>query len=216
MLSAANADDVSIRAICDRANVTLPTLYHYFGDKAGLIDQVVAHGFETYLSEKRGHAPVEDPLEAIRQGWDQHVAFGLEYPGFYTVMYGRTRPGNRPSSASEAEAMLLLLARHAGEKRLLRVSPERATAMVLATNIGVTLALLTQPPAQRDLSLSPEVREAVLEAISIAGAAVEQSGSDSIAGLASTLRDTLAATNTALDPAEIGMLDFLLRRLGSH
>lgn len=53
-LFAESADgDVSTRAICDRAEVKAPTLYHHFGDKEGLLDAVVAHGFEEYLATKR-------------------------------------------------------------------------------------------------------------------------------------------------------------------
>ena len=33
---------VSTRAVCDRAGVQAPTLYHHFGSKQGLIDAVAS------------------------------------------------------------------------------------------------------------------------------------------------------------------------------
>lgn len=214
LIAAAPGEDVPLRAICDRAGVRLPTLYHFFGSKAGLLDAVVAHGFETYLSAKREHAPTGDPLEDIRRGWDDHVAFGLENPGFYTLMYGRIRPGSRPTAAGDAEAMLLGLTTALASRGRLRVSPERAAEHVLATNVGVTLALITSPSP--DLALSAAVRDAVLAAVahpdgSAGSGAPQATGTERIREDAIALRaalgtgegitaalDTLGAPETAL------------------
>ncbi|MFC4858617.1 TetR/AcrR family transcriptional regulator [Actinophytocola glycyrrhizae] len=39
--------EVSTRAICERAGVQAPTLYHYFGNKQGLLAAVVEDRFTT-------------------------------------------------------------------------------------------------------------------------------------------------------------------------
>ena len=39
LLDAADGSEVSTRAICDRAGVQAPTLYHHFGSKQGLLDE---------------------------------------------------------------------------------------------------------------------------------------------------------------------------------
>lgn len=61
--------NVSIREICQEANVSLPLVYYYFGDKAGLFEAVVRQSvtmqdFLSALEEKiRRHT---DPLEQLR------------------------------------------------------------------------------------------------------------------------------------------------------
>jgi AcrR family transcriptional regulator len=47
---------VSTRAICERAGVEAPTLYHHFGNKQGLIDAVLRHGFNQYVDAGRQDA----------------------------------------------------------------------------------------------------------------------------------------------------------------
>jgi AcrR family transcriptional regulator len=50
LLAESGGDPVSTRAVCAAAGVGAPTLYHHFGDKDGLLDAVVAYGFERYLA----------------------------------------------------------------------------------------------------------------------------------------------------------------------
>ena len=45
---------VSTRAVCERAGVEAPTLYHHFGNKQGLIDAVIQHGFNQYVDPEIG------------------------------------------------------------------------------------------------------------------------------------------------------------------
>ena len=75
---------MSTRAICERAGVQAPTLYHHFGSKEGLFNAVLSHGFKAFLAERRA-APSGDPIADIREGWDTHVRFGLEDPRGHTT-----------------------------------------------------------------------------------------------------------------------------------
>lgn len=163
LVSASPGRDVPLREICDRVGVKLPTLYHFFGSKQGLIDAVVRDGFANYLAIKGSHSAQEDPVQALRSGWDDHVAFGRENPGFYALMYGRVQPGERPAAAGAPHAMLLELTRAAASQGRLSLSPELAADHVLAANVGVTLYLITSPEPEERLSAA--VREATLAAI---------------------------------------------------
>src|ERR1043166_9284910 len=49
LMDEAGGTSVSTRAICQRAGVEAPTLYHHFGSKQGLVDSVNQHGFNQYL-----------------------------------------------------------------------------------------------------------------------------------------------------------------------
>ncbi|SDG87746.1 TetR/AcrR family transcriptional regulator [Pseudonocardia oroxyli] len=167
LIAATPGEDFSLRAVCDAVGVKLPTLYHFFGSKQGLVDAVVEHGFDLYLGGKAATESSGDPIQDIRAGWDVHVAFGLANPGFYTLMYGKVRPGHSPAAqARPSEILRALTARAAAQHRLV-VPSEQAAAHVLVANIGVTLRQIVL--ATPDPALSAAVREGVIAAITGTG-----------------------------------------------
>ena len=114
----------------------------------------------------RRAATQSDPLEDIRAGWDSHVAFGLEFPGAYAHIYGNVKPGVPCGVTEDVRAHLLEALQPAAIQGRLRVSPAEAATRILAACSGVTLTLIQQPPAERDLGLSERMRESVLASIS--------------------------------------------------
>lgn len=163
LIASAPGEEISLRAVCDGVGVKMPTLYHFFGSKQGLLDAVVVRGFDLYLAQKSAQETSGDPIQDLRAGWDTHVAFGLENPGFYTLMYGKVRPGHVPEGQSGPSAALLALTRAAAEQGRLVVPPDQAAAHVLVTNIGVTLRQIVL--AAPDPGLSAAVREGAIAAI---------------------------------------------------
>jgi hypothetical protein len=137
-----------------------------------LLDAVVSHGFKEFLSSRRGRAgsDSDDPLEDVRAGWDSHVAFGLEFPSSYVHINGNVRPGVPCGVTEDVRAHLLEALQPAAMQGLLLVSAAEAAARILAACSGVTLTLIQQPPAERDLGLSGRMRESVLASISDASA----------------------------------------------
>ncbi|RDI35146.1 TetR/AcrR family transcriptional regulator [Lentzea flaviverrucosa] len=195
---------VSTRAVCERAGVQAPTLYHHFGSKQGLIDAVLNHGFTQYTAvESSG-----DPLGDLREGWDRHVRFGLEHPSFYGLLYGRAEPGKPCAVTAPAHAALRERFTEAATRGLLKVPADDAAEQVLAANVGVTLTLISQP--EPDFALSERVREAalagVLRAPTTGGAATR-------ASTALTLRALVADDPADLTPGERALLGELLDRL---
>lgn len=166
LIAADSSGEFSLREVCDAVGVQMPTLYHYFGSKQGLIDAAVERGFEMYLDIKSSLEPSGDPIQDIRGGWDAHVAFGVANPGFYVLMYGKNRPGYVPSAHAKPTQILgQLLAKAAADGRI-DVPPEQAVDHVLTTNIAVTLHHITRG---EDPELSAAVREGVIAAITGVG-----------------------------------------------
>lgn len=168
LIAASPGQDVPLRAICDQAGVKLPTLYHFFGSKEGMLDAVIEHGFDLYLGVKQGHESSGDPIQDIRDGWDAHVRFGLDNPGFYALMYGQVTPGRQPHAQRRPTEILLGITRAAARQGRLVVSAEQAGHHVLAANIGVTLRLIVSGASDDDLSAA--MREATIAAITGIGA----------------------------------------------
>ena len=109
LLSRSLDAEISTREVCDAAGITVPVLYHHFGDKEGLLSAVVDLGWSRFLDSKRAllaraHA---DPLDDLRAGWDNHLAFARENPNFYRLMWsagGVTSSGHFRSSVSRLSA----------------------------------------------------------------------------------------------------------------
>lgn len=163
LIAAAPGDEVSLRAVCDRVGVKMPTAYHFFGNKQGLIDAVIERGFALYVSRKTDHELSGDPIQDIRDGWDVHVTFGLENPGLYALMYGQVRPGYSPAAMDRPNATLLALTSQAAEAGRLVVTAEQAASHILAANIGVTLRQIAL--SAPDSAMSEAVRDGVIAEI---------------------------------------------------
>ncbi len=193
LLEAAQGAEVSTRAITERAGVQAPTLYHHFGSKRGLEDAVATHGFKQFLAERENAGGSHDPIDDIREGWDLHVRYGLENPSFYGLVYGRAIPGKPCGVVAEVEAMILRALEPAARAGRLRVPAEQAAREILAASTGVVLTLITQPGD--DLSLSDDVRDAVLGRIVTADGPVAEAAAalDAVLG-----QSELSEAETAL------------------
>ncbi|WP_020667227.1 TetR/AcrR family transcriptional regulator [Amycolatopsis nigrescens] len=151
--------DVSTRAVCEAAGVGAPALYRQFGDKEGLLSAVVDYGFEQYLSVKRAAKPSADPVRDLRAGWDSHIAFAVDHPSYYRLMYS---PAVRtpPETAAEAHRLLVATLERCAAAGRLRVSPETAAQMIMAANVGMALMLVSRTDTY-DPEVSSRLRDAV-------------------------------------------------------
>lgn len=206
-LLAADGPTVSTRAICEAAGVTAPTLYHYFGDRDGLLTAVVNHGFSAYLAAKRSIESTGDPLEDLRRGWDDHVAWGVANPSFYALMYGQVRPGHHQAAADEASALLLHKLEAAARAGLLIVPPAIAQRMVTAANTGLTLLLISQPDAAAD-GLAGRVRDAMFGALMPTSVRAVSDAAPAAIALKAAL-----AVSSPLAAAETPLMDSWLDRI---
>lgn len=213
LLTEANGEPVSTRAVCNAAGVGAPTLYHHFGDKQGLFDAVAAYGFEEYLASKRAQGTTGDPVEDLRRGWDLHVEYGVTHPAFYTLMYGTSRT---PAAAEEANAILLGLIEGIARAGRLRVPVETAARVIHSAGVGVTLTLIASTAGEEaDRETSVRTREAVLAAVTVPPDPSPLS--DAVARRASALKAALAAVPPpALTASEAALLNEWLGRLADR
>jgi AcrR family transcriptional regulator len=215
LLDEAAGGPVSTREITERAGVRAPTLYHHFGSKQALLDAVVSHGFKEFLSSRRANRESNDPLEDVRAGWDSHVAFGLEFPGAYAHIYGNVKPGVPCGVTEDVHAHLLRALQPAASQGRLLVSAAEAATRILAACSGVTLTLIQQPAAERDLGLSERMRESVLASISDAA----ETSPPNAPAARQALESVAAAIDAAGSPLTIGertLMRELLARLADE
>ena len=203
--------DFSTREVLAVADVTAPTLYYHFGNKQGLIDAVARHGFAQYVPRSPDST---DPVEAIREGWDQHVEFGLDHPQFYARLYGNIVPGTPCAVTGPALNMMLQILEPAAAAGRLSVNARKAASRILAANVGVTLSLIGQPENDRDSELSAAVREAVLRSLFLEADSTRTLDS-SIAAQAVALGANIRSTDVPLSDGERAMLGELLDRVAA-
>lgn len=209
LLAEGGRDAVTTRAVAAAAAVQAPTIYRLFGDKRGLLDAVAERSLAAYVAGKVVRTDQTDPVQDLREGWDMHIAFGLAHPGLFEIISTDPRP-HSPSPA--AAAGLEVLRRRVKTIALagrLKISEERAVALMQAAGNGVVLTLLGQPEALRDRGLADVAREAVFAAMITDRPSVEKQGP---AAAAIALRAALPAT-TILSPGERSLLDEWLERL---
>ncbi|MGW2327402.1 TetR/AcrR family transcriptional regulator [Streptomyces sp. NPDC001700] len=215
LLAEGGTDAVSTRAVSAAAGVQPPTIYRLFGDKQGLLDAVVAHGFAAYLADKTAAQPTDDPVEDLRAGWDLHVGLGLANPALYLLMYGQQPPGASSPAALAAFDVLAGHIRRIAEAGRLRVPEERAAALVHAAGSGATLALIATPEERRDPGLSHAAREAVLAAITTAAAPAAPECEPGPGSAAVTLRAVLSRSD-ALTASESALMREWLDRIAAR
>lgn len=91
---------VSIRDVAERVGVTPPAIYLHFEDKERLFYECCRQGFELFAARL---VPVlssgGSPIERIKRIGEEYVAFGLDHPQQYRVLFG----GSVPSGVSESD-----------------------------------------------------------------------------------------------------------------
>lgn len=207
LIAASGRDAATTRAIAAAAVVQAPTIYRIFGDKHGLLNAVAEHVLAVYVAEKSGREPHPDPVQDLRDGWDMHIAFGLTHPDLFAIMNGDPLHPLSPAVVAGLD-VLRQKVRNIALMGRLRVSEERAIALLHSACTGTVLTLLGGSEAQRDLGLSETAREAIMAAITGEVIAAEPGPS----GAAAALRASLDRTSVLTD-GERHLLEELLDRI---
>ncbi len=207
LLIEAHGEPVSTRAICTRADVGPPTLYHHFGDKDGLFEAVVAQRFADYLADARAVPGSGDPVTDLRRGWKFHLDFGRQNPEFYVLMYAQ--PGRIPRAAKDAHADLVALLQDVAGAGRLRGEVELAADTVEAALVGATLHVINEPAA---LPAADAVRDAVFAAV-LTDAEPATTQAAPLARIATQFAALVARADNPLTSGERGLLQEWVDRI---
>jgi len=108
LLLAEGVSGMSIRKVTERCGYTAPTIYHHFGDKAGLLASLLEERFreiyELMVSIPRG----DDPASYLSEMARAFVRFALDNPDHYRLL---SVPGLDPRTVPSAEASRELVRR---------------------------------------------------------------------------------------------------------
>ncbi len=89
-----SAEAVTLRAVAREVGIAAPSIYAHFPDRDAVLMAVVARVFEelTEAIEQGKQAAGQDPAGRLVAGCEAYVAFGLEHPARYSVLFSWQRP----------------------------------------------------------------------------------------------------------------------------
>ena len=91
---------VSLHALAREVGMRQPSLYGYFDSKLALYDAMFADGNRRLLQRLDLVTLPRDPRLALKKFLAEFVAFGLEDPARYELLFERHVPGFTPSPSS--------------------------------------------------------------------------------------------------------------------
>lgn len=79
-------DATGVQDVVEAAGVTKPTLYHYFGSKLGLLQELIQHQSARFLAELRSAAAYEGDLPlTLMRIVTAYLTFARRQPEFYRL-----------------------------------------------------------------------------------------------------------------------------------
>ncbi len=152
-------DGLTTRAICDATGVTAPTLYHHFGNKDGLLAELVSQSFTDFMREKRSIPLSENVIEDLTRGWDTWIDFALSRPRMFRLMMDASAAN--PEITAESYEIMKRLVDRASEAGELIIDTETASHLIWAASNGV-LMLFRQT---ENAALIKQISRLIFEAI---------------------------------------------------
>jgi AcrR family transcriptional regulator len=91
---AGSAEAVTLRAVAREAGIAAPSIYAHFPDRDAVLMAVVVRIFDelTQAIEEGKKSAGQDPVGRLVAGCEAYVAFGLEHPARYGVLFSAQRP----------------------------------------------------------------------------------------------------------------------------
>ena len=97
----------SVRSLVDRCGYSAPTIYHYFGDKHGLLDALVEDSLETLVRDMREVPISVDPIETLRALTLCFGNWGRENPTYYHLLTQPRAEGAEPLESGDVSTGML-------------------------------------------------------------------------------------------------------------
>lgn len=93
-------ESVTMRRIAERIEYSPTAIYFHFRDKEALLAELCDADFRAIAQQFTSIAKIEDPIERLRATGHAYLAFGLENPSHYRVMFMTPKPAHRPEDSA--------------------------------------------------------------------------------------------------------------------
>lgn len=160
----ANGSDFSIRKLGDRSGYSAPTVYHYFGDKDGLIDALLDDRVARLAADLEQIDPEANPRARLRAVLLAYFEFSVTNPAFTRLMWTLSRKGESrmpPAMARVRQAAAESLDRFGSSRLKGHFDTDSAGRSLWALAFGLVALRLTQPDLTWDDSLAERALDAL-------------------------------------------------------
>jgi AcrR family transcriptional regulator len=91
-----SAEAVTLRAVAREVGIAAPSIYAHFPDRDAVLMTVVVRIFDelTQAIEQGTKSAGQDPAGRLVAGCEAYVAFGLEHPARYSMLFSTQRPAS--------------------------------------------------------------------------------------------------------------------------
>lgn len=155
---------LTTRAICERAGVTAPTLYHHYGDKEGLLRTLAQAELRAFFAYKQRMRPSDDPTADVKRGWDDWIHFALELPHLVRALRAGGPAAGAPLREA-AEAIAASRLERLAATSPLKVHPATGARVLVAGANTVVQLLLDGMPAGEVRALSELLRDGLVASL---------------------------------------------------
>ncbi len=93
IIVAKGLDGLTMRSLAKKTGMTAPNLYNYFSNKDEIYIHIVIRGFEMLYSDLKAVCDIhKDNIRRLRAMIDTYMAFGINKPRYYDIMFTRPTP----------------------------------------------------------------------------------------------------------------------------
>lgn len=163
LLSALGREGATSRAICAEVGVGAPTMYHYYGDLAGLHRAAID---ETYLKVAEAYqrgAKEKGPQQGLRNGWGAFNHFAHEEPRMCRIVIQQIMAGQPPALVGSTLRLVENDLAQLYDKGLLNYSPHEAVQLLWMGTLGT--ACFTATEQQEDGEFYPRLQQSMIDIV---------------------------------------------------
>jgi AcrR family transcriptional regulator len=180
LLGESGLQGFSMRGLVDRCGYSAPTIYHYFGDKPGLIDAVLEERLEDLVAELERAPAKANPVAQARALCLDFARWGIRNPTHYHLMNQPKTHELPPDSAHQKAVDLMSKPLNAliQSGQISEVQLELIRQSLWACLHG----LISLPAVRPDFDWNPNLLEASVDVL-LAGWLAEYSPSLELGGV---------------------------------
>lgn len=159
-----NGSDFSIRSLGQRSGYSAPTVYHYFGDKDGLIDALLEERIARLAEDLEQVVASGDARSELRSMLLAYFDFSSQNPTFVRLMWTLSRKGESrmpPAMDRVRHCVENGLERFGESGQIGAFDIDSAGRILWGLIYGLVTLRITQP----DLSWDPSLAERALDAL---------------------------------------------------